>query len=717
MKLLTLTTLYPNRAAPAHGVFVENRLDAWRCHSGGDVKVIAPVPWFPSTAPIFGRYAQFAKAPLAEERRGIEIRHPRYFLPPKIGMNLAPDALARVFEREARALIAEGFDFDLIDAHYLYPDGVAAVRVARALGKPVVLTTRGSDVTLFPKYPRQRAMILDAIVKADSVIAVAAALRDELVGIGAPAEKISVLRNGVDLDRFRPLDRDTLRKSLPAGKIVVSVGSLIERKRHDIAIRAIAALPDAALWIVGEGEEKNRLKSLARSLGVADRVDFLGQREHDQLVEVYNAADALILPSTREGWPNVLLEAMACGTPAVASDAGGAGEIIRAPAAGRIVKERSGDAFSAALTDVFKSTDRIATRRYAEGFSWEETSTRLSALFQSIKVRTEIGAAIRLASIVRNKPSKPKLIITIDAEEIFDWRGFSPTKYSIARPADIDRFQTLCEEFGARPLYLITHSLLSEAASAGYYRRLAENGRADLGIHLHQWTTPPIGGFDGEYYSWQSNLPPDAHAAKLGALRHAFERAFDFAPVAHRAGRYGVSPLAYREIAAAGLRFDFSPSPAFDFSANGGPDFSGASNDPFSIRTDQGEVLVTPVCGARAVRGGRVFLKQPSEPGLGGARKPYSRTVTAPFRLSCEQARFEELVSLSKSLKEAGTPVLTFALHSTTMTVGGNPYAPDAAAVDASLALIRRYFEFFTKDFDGEFAGLGDLENLYAPRN
>ncbi len=717
MRLLTFTTLYPNEAAPAHGVFVENRLDAFRRHSNAEIRVIAPVPWFPSTLRVFGRYARHAAAPFAEERRGIEVRHPRYFLPPKIAMDYAPSALARIFEREARALIAEGWDFDLIDAHYLYPDGVAAVRVARALGKPIVLTARGSDATLFPTYPRQRHLILDAIRKADGVVAVAAALKDELVKIGAPAEKIAVLRNGVDLELFKPLERDRLRaKHNLTGKVIASVGSLIERKGHDVVIRAVAAIPDATLLIAGEGEEEGRLKALAKKLGVEARVRFLGQLAHEDLAELYNAADALALASTREGWPNVLLEAMACGTPAVASGAGGNREVIRASEAGRIA-ERTGEAFAAALADVFSSADRAATRRYAEAHSWNETSKGLSALFGAVMARKEQRAAIRFKPIPHVRPAKPKLIVTVDTEEIFDWNGFSPTEHRIARPADIDRFQSLCEEFGARPLYFITYPLMINAESAGYFRRLAEEGRADLGLHLHQWTTPPLGGFAGEYYSWQCNLPPEIHAAKLKSLGEAFERAFGFPARAHRAGRYGVSALAYREIAGAGIRFDFSPSASFDFSAEGGPDFSGASNEPFEAATDCGDVLVTPVCGALALRGGRAFLKQPQAPGLNNERAPYSRRMTAPFRLSPEQARFEELVSLTKSLGEAGVAILTFSLHSTSMTAGGNPYAPDAAAIDATLALTRRYYDFFTNKLGGEFVGLPDLADLYPSQN
>ncbi len=717
MKLLTLTTLYPNAAAPQHGIFVENRLAAWRDFSGGEARVVAPVPWFPFTAKIFGAYSRYAGAPGSERRRDIDIVHPRYFLPPRVGMNYAPAALARAFEREARKALAQGFDFDLIDAHYLYPDGVAAVRVARKLGKPVVLTARGSDVTLFPTYPRQRDMIIDAVRRADAVVAVAAALKTDLVRLGAPAEKITVLRNGVDLERFRPLDRIAIRRRMGLADLVVaSVGSLTDRKGHDVAIRAIEKIQGATLLIAGDGPDGAKLRSLAKSLGVEGRVRFLGQVAHEGLVEIYNAADALVLASTREGWPNVLLESMACGAPAVAADAGGSSEVISTPAAGRIVRERTGDAFAAAITDVVARADRKATRAHAEAHSWDETSRGLSAIYAEIAERGKARAGVRFRSAPR-AGAKPRLIFTVDTEEEFDWSAFSPSAHKIAHPADIDRMQRVCEEFGVRPLYFITYPLLSDAECAGYFRRLAEEGRADLGLHLHQWNTPPINGYEGEYYSWQGNLPPAVHAAKLRSLAGAFERAFGFMPIAHRAGRYGVTGECYRELAEVGIKYDFSPSAAFDFSARGGPDFSAMSNDPFTVETDKGDVHVTPVCGALTVRGGRHFLKQTREPGLTHRRRCVPRQLTAPFRLSCEQARFEELVSLTRSLERSATPILTFSLHSTTMTPGATHYASDAAAVDALLDLTRRYLQFFTKDFGGRAIDLAGVEAFFSGGN
>jgi glycosyltransferase involved in cell wall biosynthesis len=716
MKILAVTTLYPNEASPSHGVFVENRLDFFRRRSGADIRVIAPVPWFPSSAPVFGRYARFAAAPARETRREIEVRHPRYAIPPKVGMTYAASALARVIEREARALIAEGWDFDLIDAHYLYPDGVAAAAVARRLGKPFVMTARGSDVTELATYPRQRRMILDAILKSDGVITVAEALKTDLVALGAPAAKIRVLRNGVDLAMFRPADRAAARAALKVeGAVLASVGSLIPRKGHDIAIAALAHLPAATLVIAGEGPEKEALTLQAESLGVASRVRFTGQLRHEALIDVYNAADALILASTREGWPNVLLEAMACGTPAIAADAGGAREVIREPAAGRVLAERTPEAAAAAVRDVLATTDRQATRRYAERHSWDDTSDGLGALFGEVieKHARRRRAVMRRAATPPR--SAPGLIFTVDAEEEFDWAAFTPESYRAGSPGGLARLSALCAARGVRPLHFITYPLIEDAAFAAWFKSEAQSGRADLGLHLHQWATPPRGVYDGEFFSWQMNLPSAVHREKLSALTAAFEETFGFRARAHRAGRYGVAPESYEDLAREGVVYDFSPCPGFDFSARGGPDFSGASNDPFTIETAAGAVFVTPVCGALAIRGSRTFLAQKGRAGFGDAKATaLPRMLTAPLRLSCEQARFEELVALTRHLAGEGVPVLTFSLHSTTLTPGANAYAPDEAAVSAHLDMIARYLDFFTKDFGGALLDLAALDALYA---
>ena len=212
------------------------------------------------------------------------------------------------------------------------------------------------------------------------------ALKDELTRLGVEPERIVVLRNGVDLQQFRPLDRARARAELDLdGKVLLSVGHLTENKGNHLTLEALARMPGARLLLVGEGPQASRLRRLARALGVSDRVRFEGHVDQPALARYYSATDALVLASRREGWANVLLESMACGTPVVATGVWGTPEVVTAPEAGILAPTRCADGLHAALEALFaRYPDRAATRRYAERFSWQSTSEGQLALFRSI---------------------------------------------------------------------------------------------------------------------------------------------------------------------------------------------------------------------------------------------------------------------------------------------------------------------------------------------
>ena len=386
VRLLTFSTLYPNAIEPQHGIFVEQRLRHFLNDGDGDDRsslVVAPVPWFPLSHPAFGRYGSQARVPPSEQRHGIPVLHPRYPLLPKIGMSVAPFLMAAALRSTLRRVVREQYDFDLIDAHYLYPDGVAAVMLGRALGKPVTITARGSDVNLLGRHRWPRRLIRRAVSRADGTVTVSAALKTRLVGWGADEGRITVLSNGVDLSMFRPLDREQARRELGLSPpVLLYVGRLTGLKGIDLALRALRELPSVHLLLVGGGEEEPPLRQLAASLGVADRVTFTGPLPQERLAAYYSAADASILMSSREGWPNVLLESMACGTPVVATDVGGVPEIVAAPEAGVLVAERSAEGLVRAVRQLLADyPDRGATRRHAERFGWETTTRGMMDLF------------------------------------------------------------------------------------------------------------------------------------------------------------------------------------------------------------------------------------------------------------------------------------------------------------------------------------------------
>jgi glycosyltransferase involved in cell wall biosynthesis len=378
---------------PYRGIFVENRLR--RLVDSGQIAamVVAPVPWFPFGSETFGQHAAFARVPREEWRHGITVLHPRYPLLPKVGMSSAPFLMHASLRNFVGKLLRARFSFDLIDAHYCYPDGVAAALLGRSLGRPVVITARGTDVNLLPEYRVPRRMIRWAAQRSAGLIAVSEALRDRLIELGVPGRSIQVLRNGVDLELFAPQDRAAARRELEldaTGPVIASVGWLAPTKGFDLVVRAAAALRDATLIIAGEGPDTATLRRLARELGIGERVRLLGSMSQQRLAAVYNAADVLVLASVREGFPNVLLEALACGTPVVATAVGGIPEIVRERVAGRLIEERTAEAIAVALRDLLADPPApAAVRAYAERFAWGPTTAGQIRLFRSILDRPD----------------------------------------------------------------------------------------------------------------------------------------------------------------------------------------------------------------------------------------------------------------------------------------------------------------------------------------
>jgi teichuronic acid biosynthesis glycosyltransferase TuaC len=386
MKILTFSTLYPNAVNPHHGIFTETALNKVMETGKVQTVVIAPVPWFPFKHASFGRYGRFARVPLTETRSGVRVLHPRYLLPPKVGMHIAPFLMALAALKTIRQLIDDGFDFDVIDAHYFYPDGVAAILLGRYFKKPVVITALGTDINLIPKFYLPKKMILWAGRNASAVVTVCEALKTELAHIGMRRNDITPLRNGVDLSLFQPVDRPVTRARLGIhGFTLLSVGHLIDRKGHHRVIAALAQMPEVSLVIVGAGPDGPKLKKLAIERQVHHRVSFVGALPQEALRHYYGACDALVLASSREGWANVLLESLACGTPVVASNVWGTPEVIRSAEAGVLLASNTPEGIVQAVTTLRAHyPNRGATRAYAERFSWTDTTREKVVLYARV---------------------------------------------------------------------------------------------------------------------------------------------------------------------------------------------------------------------------------------------------------------------------------------------------------------------------------------------
>ena len=393
ISILTVTTLFPNEAQTSHGIFVETRLR--KLVESGEViaRVLAPIPWLPP----FIKHASLGPVYRASKwtvRHGLEVYHPRYLVIPKVGMTTTPFTLYRSMRQSLKKILSSGHRVDILDAHYFYPDGVAAAWLAQEFELPVVITARGTDLNLIPRFSRPRSMIQRAAAAADGLITVCQALKESLIDLGISAERVTVLRNGVDLDLFHPAGRVQVRKRLGlVRRTLGSVGHLIERKGHHHVIRALTGLPDTDLVIVGSGPERRSLEGLASDLRVQDRVRFLGTIDQTQLREVYTAIDALVLASSREGWANVLLEAMACGTPVVASPVWGTPEVVSTPEAGVLMPSLDKGGVVSGVGALFSALPRREdTRRYAERFDWHSTTQGQLNLFKQILDRRRLRA-------------------------------------------------------------------------------------------------------------------------------------------------------------------------------------------------------------------------------------------------------------------------------------------------------------------------------------
>jgi glycosyltransferase involved in cell wall biosynthesis len=394
MRLAVYTTLYPSAARPRHGIFVEQRLR--RLVESGEIaaSAIVPVPRCPPFDWFLREYLEQRKAPRAEYRHGVSVRFPRFPTWPMIGRSVNPFLMALGTRGAFARLLRESPDTAVIDAHFFYPDGIAAMLLGTWFRRPVVITARGSDVNVLAQSAIARCWMRWAAKRCAAIVAVSEALRQSMIGLGIDAAKITVLRNGVDLATFGAHDRMAVRRELGLdGTVLLCVGNLVPDKGQEHAIRALPELPAAHLVVIGEGPQEGPLRRLASELGVAARITWVGVVPQVELARYYAAADATVLMSAREGLPNVLLESMACGTPVVATNVGGVSEVVTAPESGLVLKEASSTALASAVRSLLGNPpDRERTRAYARRFDWQPTTRALIELYRAAAGPTPLAA-------------------------------------------------------------------------------------------------------------------------------------------------------------------------------------------------------------------------------------------------------------------------------------------------------------------------------------
>lgn len=385
MNVLTFTSLFPNSLVPNFSAFVARRMSSWAARHAKRWAVIAPVPYFPQL-PISTPWDLYSKISREEKLGTWRVLHPRYFMVPTVGTRMQGISMALFSLRYVRRLIRDEKRFDLVDAHYVYPDGYAALKVAKALGIPLVVSARGTDINLYPNLPGIRNKIRKVLREADAVVGVSHALVDRMIELGASPDRCYYIPNGVDLTAFNPADGS--RSGRPTRRLL-AVGNLKPEKGFSLLLEAINILksehPDLRLSIVGSGPEESRLRAKCSQLGIQDKVTFLGAIPHSEMPEHYRRADVFCLSSLREGCPNVIMEAHATGLPVAATPVGGVPELVRDGVNGFLAKGHSPEAIAHAID---RAIDRIwdsdEIRSTVANRSWEKVADEIEAVFQKV---------------------------------------------------------------------------------------------------------------------------------------------------------------------------------------------------------------------------------------------------------------------------------------------------------------------------------------------
>ena len=374
MKVLLFTNLYPSLREPTRGLFNLNKFRALaeRC----EVRAVVPVPaWKRISHPMD------LLRPVAEAWDGIRATYPSYLAVPRVAPQWHAEGMYQSVRSHVRKLHGE-FPFDVIISVFAYPDVVAAARLAEDMSCPLVAIVVGSDMNELARMPALRGRIRGALLQASSVIAVSRGLRDKVVELGIPANRIVVQHNGVDGERFVIRDRLETRRGLGLPEdvpLVCCVGNLVPEKGPDILVEAVgrfdvAGLARARVVFIGDGRLSTVLVARAAALGVGERCSFLGRLPPDEVALWLSASDVLCLPSRREGCPNVVLEALAAGRPVVAAAVGGVPELLD-ERNGVLVPPDDPSALASAIGAVLqRAWDPAALRATVGSLSWHEVA-------------------------------------------------------------------------------------------------------------------------------------------------------------------------------------------------------------------------------------------------------------------------------------------------------------------------------------------------------
>ena len=378
--VLVFSSLFPSRVAPKNGLFIRERM--FRVGSHANLTVVSPVPWFPGQQLIRIFKKDYRPQPdKVEVQQGIAVYFPRFLSVPGVFRRL--DAFMMYLgSLRLIARLTKEQNIEIIDSHFTYPDGLAATLLAQKLGLKSTITLRGTEIP-HSSVSGRRQQLLRAWKQADRIFSVSDSLRKHAIALGAEANKLKVIGNGIDTKKFKPIDKLHAKKSLDIDSdtyVLITVGGLVERKGFHRVVECLPDLlkeyPKLVYLIVGganaEGNYRAQISALAEELGVTDHVRFLGALEPEDLSLPLSAADAFVLSSSNEGWANVILEAMACGTPVVATDVGGNAEVITSEELGYIIPYGDPQSLLAAIKRaLLRDWNTAVLTEYAHENHWD----------------------------------------------------------------------------------------------------------------------------------------------------------------------------------------------------------------------------------------------------------------------------------------------------------------------------------------------------------
>ncbi len=392
IRVLTLSTLFPDAVRPVFGPFVERQTLGLAAHPDVELQVVAPIGLPPGPLALHPHYRALAGLPHEEIWKGLRVHRPRFWHIPATSGRFDAAMEARAVLPLLRK-IRRDFEFDLIDAEFFFPDGPAAIALGKAIGVPVSIKSRGGDIHLWGAQRATQQQVINAGQQANAMLSVSQALKSDMVALGMPADRIQVHYTGVDLSLFRPGFREEAKAALGIkGPLVVCVGTLMARKGQALVIDALATQADVSLALVGQGPDRAALEHQIAACDMTGRVQFTGSLPQTGIVQWLAAADVVALPSISEGLANVWVEALASGTPIVISDVGGARELLTDHRGGRVVNRTVADV-SAAIADLLENPPPASEMRaIAERFTWEANT---AALYDHFKAMVDSGSNSR----------------------------------------------------------------------------------------------------------------------------------------------------------------------------------------------------------------------------------------------------------------------------------------------------------------------------------